>query len=186
MTARLVLVCHASTSAVRASVFPADEPIEPRGREQAMALRSSLPRADRCFTSPELRCRQTANALGLVADVQPVLHECDYGSWRGRGYDEMAAAEPEAVAAWLRDPAAAPHGGEALQGLLDRVGAWLAAQNAPQRRTLVVTHASIIRAAIVHALEALPQSFWRIDVAPLAVARLNGDGRRWNVSALAA
>jgi len=186
MTARLTLVCHASTSAVRASAFPADEPIEPGGREQAIALRKSLPKADQCFTSPELRCRQTADALGLVAEEQPVLRECDYGSWRGRGYDEVAASEPEAVAAWLRDPLAARHGGETLQSLLDRVGVWLAAQNTQQRRTLVVTHPSIIRAAIVHAIEAQPHSFWRIDVAPLSAARLSGDGRRWNLGALAA
>ena len=185
MTARLILVCHASTAAVRAAAFPADEPIEPRGREQSSSLKASLPKVDRCFASPELRCRQTADALGLNAETQPALRECDYGSWRGRAYDEVAAAEPEAMAEWLRDPSAAPHGGETLQSLLERVGVWLAAQNAPQRRTLVVTHPSIIRASIVHAIEAQPHSFWRIDVAPLSVARLSGDGRRWNFTALA-
>jgi hypothetical protein len=35
-------------------------------------------------------------------------------------------------------------------------------------------HPPIIRVAIVHAIEAAPQSFWRIDVAPPLVTRLSG------------
>ena len=94
----------------------------------------------------------------------------------------MAQREPDAVAEWLRDPSAAPHGGETLQSLMQRVGEWLAGENVPRRQTIVVTHASVIRAAIVHAIEAELPSFWRIDIAPLSVTRLSGDGTRWNLS----
>jgi broad specificity phosphatase PhoE len=45
----------------------------------------------------------------------------------------------------------------------------------------VVTHAAVIRAAIVHAIEATPQSFWRIDVAPLSCTLLSGSESRWNL-----
>jgi broad specificity phosphatase PhoE len=45
----------------------------------------------------------------------------------------------------------------------------------------VITHAAVIRAAIVHAIEATPQSFWRIDVAPLSCTRLSGTNGRWNL-----
>jgi broad specificity phosphatase PhoE len=183
MTARLILVCHASTDAVRKFVFPADEPLDEHGRTGAAALVGSLPHADRCWSSPELRTRQTAEALQLSANLQPMLRDCDYGHWRGRSFDDVRAREPQAVAAWLRDPAATPHGGESITSLLQRVAGWLAGEQAQHQQSIVVTHATIIRAAIVHAIEAAPQSFWRIDIAPLSITRLSGTDGRWNLSA---
>jgi broad specificity phosphatase PhoE len=50
--------------------------------------------------------------------------------------------------------------------------------------TLAITHASIIRAAIVFALGSGPLAFWRIDVAPLSIARLSGREGRWNIASL--
>jgi broad specificity phosphatase PhoE len=182
MTARLILVCHASTAAVRAPAFPTDEPLDEHGRERAKALAKAMPRIERCFSSPELRAMQTAEALGLNAVPMPILRDCDYGTWRGRVYDDVVERDPHAVAEWLRDASAAPHGGESLQSLMQRVGDWLASENVPRRQTIVVTHASVIRAAIVKGIEAELSSFWRIDIAPLSVTRLSGDGSRWNLS----
>ena len=51
-------------------------------------------------------------------------------------------------------------------------------------KTLAVTHASIIRAATVHALRAPADSFWRIDVAPLSVMKLSRAGEQWTLSSL--
>jgi broad specificity phosphatase PhoE len=184
MTARLILVCHASTAAVRAPAFPADEPLDERGRERAKALAKTLPGIERCFASPEQRTVQTAEALGLNAVPLPILRDCDYGAWRGRAYDDVVERDPDAVAEWLRDPLSAPHGGEPLQSLMQRVREWLAGENVLRRQTIVVTHASVIRAAIVHAIEAELPSFWRIDIAPLSVTRLSGDGTRWNLAAI--
>ena len=182
MTARLVLICHASTDAVRKSIFPDDEPLDAHGLRDAEALAGHLPHVDRCRTSPELRTRQTAEAMQLNADVQPMLRECDYGHWRGRSFDDVNAQQPEAVAAWLLDPSARPHGGELILDLMKRVATWLAGEQHGHQRSIIVTHATIIRAAIVHALEAAPRSFWRIDIAPLSITRLSGTNGRWNVA----
>jgi broad specificity phosphatase PhoE len=181
MTARLILICHASTDAVRRSAFPADEPLDDIGRTRAAALAGDLPRADRCWTSPELRTRQTAEALQLRASIQTVLRDCDYADWRGRVFDDVYAREPEAAAAWLRDPAATPHGGESILSLIQRVAGWLAGEQAQHQQSIVVTHATVIRAAIVHAIEAAAQSFWRIDIAPLSMTRLSSANGRWNL-----
>ena len=81
-------------------------------------------------------------------------------------------------------PAAAPHGGESLAALIERAGAWLAQSLAREGATLAVTHASVVRAAIVNALGAGSSAFWRIDVAPLSLARLSGRDGRWNLVAL--
>jgi len=136
---------------------------------------------DCCWTSPEFRARQTAEALGLSARVQPTLHECDYGRWAGRTLSEIAAQEPQAADSWLHDPAAAPHGGESILDLMRRVADWLAEERMRDQRSIVVTHATIIRAAIVHAMGAPPQSFWRIDIRPLSMTHLSSSGGHWNI-----
>jgi broad specificity phosphatase PhoE len=163
-------------------MFADDEPLDAHGLRDATALAGHLPHADRCRASPELRTRQTAEALQLNADMAPMLRDCDYGRWRRRSFDEVNAQEPEAAAAWLRDPSATPHGGESILDLMKRVAEWLAGEQAGHRQSIVVTHATIIRAAIVHAIEAAPQSFWRIDIAPLSITRLSDARGLWNLA----
>ena len=109
---------------------------------------------DRCVTSPTRRATQTAAALGLEATIEPMLRDCDYGRWTGRSFDEVQAQEPEALADWIKDPSAAPHGGESVVAMIARVSAWLDTQLTKPGVILAVTHASVIRAAIVCALEA--------------------------------
>jgi broad specificity phosphatase PhoE len=182
VTARLILIAQASTDAMHEVAFPhTDEPLDQRGQARAAALRERLPRADGYWVSPELRTRQTAQALQLNAQVQPELRECDYGRWTGSAFAAVGEREPRAVEAWLRDPAAAPHGGESIAAFIQRVGAWLAEQRAHDRRSLVVTHATVVRAVIVGAIEAPPRSFWRIDIRHLSVTRLSGGGGRWRL-----
>lgn len=182
MTARLILICHASTAAVRSSSFPTDDPLDEDGKVDATALAGCLPNADRWLTSPELRTRQTAEALGLDAAVETMLRDCNYGSWSGRSFKDICAREPDAVTVWLRDPEATPHGGESIQSLMRRVANWLLGEQSYRRQSIVVTHSAVIRAAIVHAIRAPPESFWRVDIAPLSITRLSGDGDRWNLT----
>ena len=77
MTARLILICHGSTDAVRRAAFPRDEQLDDRAKMSGTEFAGHLPSVDCCWTSPELRTRQTAEALGLIASVQPLLRECD-------------------------------------------------------------------------------------------------------------
>jgi broad specificity phosphatase PhoE len=181
MTARLIFICHASTDALRTFAFPGDGPIDDVGRTRAAELGDRLPSANRCYSSPELRTRQTAESLQLSAKVQPLLRECDYGAWIGCNFDDVCARDPQGVTDWLSNPAATPHGGESILSLMQRVAVWLADEQAHHARSIVVAHPSIIRAAIIHAIEAAPQSFWRIDIAPLSITRLSGIKGRWNL-----
>jgi hypothetical protein len=52
MTARLTLICHGSTDAVRAAAFPQDEPLDHYGKTDAAELVGSLPNVDCCWTVP--------------------------------------------------------------------------------------------------------------------------------------
>jgi broad specificity phosphatase PhoE len=184
MTTRLKLICHAATKTARRSAFPADEPLDEHAIKKLAVMSRRTHYADRYLTSPALRAVQTAEALKLAATIEPKLRELDYGRWAARSLDEVQSEEPEAVAEWLRDPDAAPHGGESVLWLIERVAAWLDAQAAMPGKVVAVTHASVIRAAIVRAIEAGPLSFWRIDIAPLSLTRLSANNGRWTLASL--
>ena len=174
---RLVLVCHGATAATRKAAFPVDEPLEASAVEQARTLGAALPDSNYSWTSPALRARQTALALSLDANPQPALAECDYGRWAGRRLKDVSAEEPEAVETWLRDFEAAPHGGESLAVLFARVSGWLDKIMIGEGQVIAVTHASVIRAAVIHLLRAPRESFWQIDIEPLSVVDLTGVGQ---------
>ena len=180
MTPRLILLCHGATPALRAAGFPLDEALDARGEKAARDQQGRFAKATRVLSSPALRARQTAHALGLDPEIDEVLRECDHGRWAGLGLEAVAAAEPEALGAWLTDPQACPHGGESIAAVIARVGAWLDGGRF-EGYTLAVTHASVLRAAIVHVLGSEPRSFWHIEAGPLASADLRPSARGWSL-----
>ena len=180
----LLLVRHAPTSATRASAFPADEALDERGRAQAAGLATRLPRRAAIITSPARRCRETAEAAGLDAEVDDQLAECDFGTWSGRSLAEVNDDEPDGVRTWMLDPGAAPHGGDSLETFCARIARWLDAQAEQDGRVVAITHGEVIKAAVVHALGAPLLSFWRIDASPLAFTELHAHGGRWTVTRL--
>ncbi len=177
---RLALVTHAPTAATRSASFPADDDLDDHGLRKARAA-APPGAAARCLASPAVAARRTAEAMELTAQAEPALRDIDYGRWSGRTLDAVAAEDSEGVARWMADPAAAPHGGESLDALMRRVAAW--ADACVAGRTLVITHVSVVRAAVVHLLDAPPRAFWRLDVAPLSVTRLHRSGGRWTLRA---
>ena len=174
---------HAATAATRAAGFPADEPLDARGRDAAAGLAAALPARFGALSSPARRCRETAAAAGLAAPaIEPALVECDFGAWAGRTLADVHAADADAVGAWMRDPDARPHGGESLRAFAGRVGGWLERQAAGDGCAVAVTHGGVVKAAVVRALGAPLEAFWRIDVAPLAITELHAHDGRWTVT----
>jgi len=174
MTTRLTLICHAATAATRRAAFPLDEPIEtaPPPLEE---------RADLVLRGPATPCAQTAAALGMDATVDDRLRDCDFGSWAGRTMEEV---DPDALRSWLTDPAAAPHGGESTMDVLARAAVWLDELPRDHHRIVAITHPAVIKAAVVHAILATPQSFWRVDVPPLSRTVLSGRASTWTLRKL--
>ncbi|WP_405015465.1 histidine phosphatase family protein [Kitasatospora sp. NBC_01539] len=179
------------SESARTARFDDGRPLDALGLRTATAARGTLRPAGRVLRSPTPRCRQTADALGLSphADDEPALAPCAMGRWRGRTLDEVAAAEPDAVGRWLTDPDAAPHGGEPLRSLLDRVAGWLDAlalrdggsDGDGPARLIAVVEPEVVRAAALHALGAPASAFRRLDVAPLTATEFSGRAGRWNV-----
>jgi broad specificity phosphatase PhoE len=185
MGPRITLICHATTRALRAATFGGDEGLDEIGAAQAQRLAGSMGAVNRSWTSPAARARQTAAALGLEATVDERLRECDFGRWTGLKFSQVLLREPRKLVKWMKDPASAPHGGESIPQVLARVSAWLSEQARESGHTVAVTHSSVIRAAIVHVIQAELPSFWRIDVTPLSRTELRTNGRRWVLRTIA-
>jgi broad specificity phosphatase PhoE len=130
------------------------------------------------LTGPEKRTRQTAELLGLRATVEPRLADLDCGRWRG---DVLGGVRPADLAVWLTDPTRAPHGGESVVDLANRVAGWLDSLITSRSQTVAVTHPAVIRAAILVALDAPPKSFWRIDIAPVSRTVMHFRGHAWTL-----
>jgi broad specificity phosphatase PhoE len=179
---RVTLVSHAMTDAMAAGRFPADEPLNRIGRRQAKAAdalhRLEINSGIRQLSGPEERTRQTAQLLGLRAATEPRLADLGCGAWCGQ---TLRAVGPADLEAWLTDPARAPHGGESIVALIDRVAGWLASLTDDPSPTVAVTHPAVIRAAILGALDMPPKSFWRIDIAPVSRTVLHFRKGNWTL-----
>ena len=118
----------------------------------AEMLAGLLPPGARVLSSPRLRCAQLAQALcglrpDLVHAVDERLVEMDFGSWEGWRWD---AIPKEAIHQWTAHFAAHRFGGrESVQELMDRVAGVWRATAASAQPTLWITHAGVIRAAML-------------------------------------
>jgi broad specificity phosphatase PhoE len=182
--ARLTLLCRGATLSNRKGGFDSGESILPMDSSRARWIAGHIGRFDELVAAPERSALETAAAFGADLRIEPVLRDLDYGAWRSRTLDDIAQADPQALHAWLEDPEAAPHGGESLADLVRRVSGWMDDAVAAGGHALVVTHAPVIRAAILKTLQAPLASFWRVDVEPLAIADIRNDGRRWAIRSL--
>lgn len=177
---RVILLCHAETAVTASATFPGAESLSERGHAQA--ARVDAPRADLVLRAPSPQCAETAQALGVPAVGEPALAGCDHGVWRGRQLDEILTTEREALTRWLTDPAAAPHGGESITALIRRAGIWLDGLSGANT-ILAVADQTFIRATLVHAIDAKPATYWRIDISPLHRVELTGQAGRWHLRA---
>src|ERR1700744_2207523 len=102
MDTRLLLISHAATPAQRAGRFPADDPLDSRGRAEAEAARArfALPADATAVASPAVCARETAAALGLVATSVDALADMNYGDWRVKRLVEISAEASCEIAAW--------------------------------------------------------------------------------------
>lgn len=130
-----------------------------------------LGRSGSVVTSPAQRCAVAG------APVEPLLGPWDLGRWAG-----LPLAEVPDLALWRSDPTYDGHGGESLLSLLSRTRTLLERCHNRPGRLAAVTHSAVVRAALIGALGAPPEAFWRLDVSPGAVTELHSRGRGWLVT----
>ena len=179
MAVRLLLIAYAATARTRDLVFGGGDG-EVVGKVPALSERVAA-----WVCGPEPAGAATAARLG-GADVELMaeLRNCDFGSWSGLTLDDVGTRDPDALAQWLVDPRARPHGGESLAELVDRVGRAIDRQRWLDGRSVAVVPPLVARAATVHALGAAPEVIFRVDVAPLGRVLISRTMGGWRLQGL--
>jgi len=137
-----------------------DLPLNRIGLEQAAAWATYFEALglDEICCSDLIRCRETADIIGrrcsLEARALPELREVRLGQWEGKSFEEVKTRYPQAFQA--RGEQIADHrppGGESFRDLLNRTWpVFEALVRRPGNRTLVVTHAGVIRVLLCRLL----------------------------------
>jgi broad specificity phosphatase PhoE len=183
LTIRVTLLCAGATATSRIGGFPAvGEPLDSGGVIRASRLADTLPPAQ-VWSSPSCAARETAAALGLESSLDPLLKDIDYGDWSGRSFADVHQSDADKLERWLTDPNGGTPGGETMAQTVARAGSWLDRHSAGNRPVVAITHAMVIRACLVHALNIPADATLRIDIAPLTVAILSYN-RIWRLQEL--
>jgi alpha-ribazole phosphatase len=130
----IALVRHPPVAGAGRCYGRTDLPLADPASAAALAARLA-PLGGTVWTSPALRCRAVAEALGTHR-VDDQLQELDFGAWENRPWDDVPRA---ALDAWAADPwGFSPPGGESGSALAARVTAFC---DALARGThVVITH----------------------------------------------
>ncbi|MEV6669832.1 histidine phosphatase family protein [Streptomyces sp. NPDC051162] len=192
----LLLVRHGETEWSRSGRHTGltDIPLTEHGERQAEALRPLLAgrRVQTVLASPSKRAVRTAELAGLDPEIDPDLHEWDYGGYEGISTDEIHRTRPE----WyLWDdgvpPGAPGHPGETAgqvgaraDRVLARVAPLLA--DADGGDVVLVAHAHFLRVLTARRLGLPPTAgaLFRLDTA--TVSRIGTEHGRpalvaWNL-----
>ncbi len=108
----LILLRHGAApgNLLRQYLGTADQPLAPEGERLAEQLRSTAPRPDILFSSPLLRCRQTARLVwpGIPVLLVDGLKETDLGAFEGKTWEELR--DIPAYRAWIDGRGECPNG----------------------------------------------------------------------------
>ena len=132
-----------------------------------------LGRDGELLRSPSRRCEAPR------ARVEERLRPWDLGAWTGRPFDDLD------LATWRTDPSYDAHGGESLLVLTERVAGLLddlQDVGGGRRVVVAVTHAAVIKAAVLLVLRAPSTAVWELDVHPASVTELSRTGDGWRVA----
>lgn len=189
MKTKFLMVRHATCAHIDDTLLgrTLDAPLDGRGLRQACALAERLREESplRVESSPRRRTLQTARAIAAGArcdvEVEPALDELDFGDWSGRTFEQL-----ERESGWRqwnrdRDSARTPAGIDihAVQRGIALHFAALAAAFAGATLVLV-THAEIIRSAVLHCLRVPASDYARFAIDPASITRFTSgaDGLR--------
>lgn len=188
---RLDLLRHGDTGRAGYLDGHTDHPLTPAGLSQ-MEKQTAAGVWPLVIASPLKRARQPAEVLASRVAcpfiVDPDWAELDFGQWDGRRRVDIEAdaRDRDRLTAWYDDPEQqSPPDGERWSEFEVRVRNGLASAyaEAEGRRTLVITHAGPMRAALSIILGLSMRSLWAIRIGyatrvGLEIGR-GGDGSFW-------
>ena len=151
---RIYLVRHAHPGfplGARVCLGRTDLPLGAFGRMQAYLLGRELSRQKplSCFSSPLIRCRQTAEAMHQPYRIEDDLAEQNMGTWDGLDFETIRRKDPALYQARETDPLLVPPGAETLAQVQERVlPALQRCVDGCSGDVAVFTHASAIQAIL--------------------------------------
>jgi broad specificity phosphatase PhoE len=156
-----------------------DVPLDANGERQAQMLAARLARETDLLieASPRARTQQTAKTIAATTRAELLtsidIDEIDFGSWSGRCF--VALAEDPQWRKWneRRDIAHTP-GGESISRVQSRIARHLHRLQAafPNRTIAIVTHAEIIRSALLWVLQMPASAYDRLEISPASITAL--------------
>ncbi len=147
-----------------------DDPLSARGWAQMRGVGAHLPPFDSMSSSPLRRCREFAAEFAAARDlplhVEHGFRERDFGAWECLTADEVATRFPTQGDPRQNPYDNAPEGGESYPDFRVRVESiwteWTA--RLASGHHLLVTHAGIMRALLVHLLGLPPKNLYRLNL----------------------
>jgi broad specificity phosphatase PhoE len=174
----VLLVRHGQTDAVGQWLAGRSEgvPLNQAGRAQAERLRTRLSSVNiaAIYSSPLQRAIETAGPLarerGLPVEPRLELSEVDFGDWSGQRFESLTADPRWTRFNSYRSMADVPRGERALDVQARIIRTLDALRLAHPGQTIVcVSHADVIRLAVLHIAGAPIDFIHRFDVTPASV-----------------
>lgn len=165
----LVFIRHGQTAynAGRKVMGRNPVPLNEEGRRQAGAVAARLRNVafDAILSSPMQRAMETAGIIaagreGIAVEACEGIAELDYGDWVGLSFDDVISRYAEEWQSYRADPAnAVLPGGESIRDAFARIGAFIRETIARfgRGRVALVSHADVIKIAMLSALEMEPE-----------------------------
>ncbi len=171
-----------------------DLPLTLAGIEQAKKVRDYFEESllfkddltDVCYTSPLVRCRQTAEIIlentPLTSIVDEELIEINLGQWEYKTFDEIKKADPKGFIDRGKDLwGFVPPGGESFQALSRRVmRAFSRMIEGKAKHILAVAHAGVNRVIIQQLTGMAPDTLFDIEQPYGGVCELTKAGNKEN------
>jgi broad specificity phosphatase PhoE len=178
----VLLIRHAHTHALGRSLSGRGDgvPLSNEGRTQADRLGRALASCPLAaiYTSPLDRAVQTAEALRRYQTV-PVRHatellEIDFGAWTGKTFVELKQDPAWQRFNTVRSAASIPDG-EVLATVQARIVMLVSRLSARHQGNSIalVSHADVVRCALLHYVGATLDEYARFEVAPASVTALS-------------
>jgi broad specificity phosphatase PhoE len=181
----IVLVRHAACPQMNRVLLGrgVDGPLDERGEGQARFVAKRLLTLPQLIveSSPRRRTRHTAGIIAAAWDttvrIVPQMDEIDFGSWSGQTFEALSA-DPQ----WRRwnkyRGVSRTPAGDSIRDVQERVLAHFRKleQVVEEETIVIVTHAEVIRSAVLLALQAPIDDYHRIEIGPASLTRLTVEG----------
>jgi broad specificity phosphatase PhoE len=182
MTVTLFLVRHAAHDNVGGFLAGRADGIRlgSEGLAQAARLGERMKReaAGAIRTSPRTRTRQTASAIATACglpepEVTDALDEVDFGLWSGKNFDDLNADAQWRKWNTMRSLARTP-GGECMLDVQRRVFTIVETlcNRHDKERIILVSHADVIKAAVIHVLGLSIDAWPKFDISPASITTM--------------